>query len=59
MTHVAYFCGCCYSFVGDVGVCPRCGEYTTFTTVTPDEEHQMRDELRLLLDDVAASKPEP
>jgi hypothetical protein len=27
MTDVACFCGCCYSFEGDGGACPRCGEY--------------------------------
>lgn len=31
MTDVACFCGCCYSFVGDVGACPRCGEVTDLT----------------------------
>jgi hypothetical protein len=50
MTQVACFCGCCYSFEGGVGVCPRCGEYTSLATVSPAEEEQMREELRLLLD---------
>ena len=27
MSDVACFCGCCYSFEGDGGACPRCGEY--------------------------------
>jgi hypothetical protein len=27
MADVACFCGCCYSFEGDGGACPRCGEY--------------------------------
>ena len=27
MTDVACFCGCCYSFDGGAGACPRCGEY--------------------------------
>ncbi len=26
MTDVACFCGCCYSFDGGAGACPRCGE---------------------------------
>lgn len=50
MTQVACFCGSCYSFDGEVGVCPRCGEYTSFATVTPAEEREMREELRLLLE---------
>ena len=27
MADVACFCGCCYSFEGGAGACPRCGEY--------------------------------
>jgi hypothetical protein len=50
MTQVACFCGCCYSFDGDIGACPRCGEYTSFATVPPAEEQQMREELRQLLE---------
>ena len=38
MTDVACFCGCCYSFVGDVGVCPGCGEYAGLTGVSALEE---------------------
>ena len=29
MVDVACFCGCCYSFEGDGGACPRCGEYAS------------------------------
>jgi hypothetical protein len=25
-TDVACFCGCAYTFAGDTGACPRCGE---------------------------------
>lgn len=50
MTRVACFCGCCYSFDGDVGTCPRCGEYTSFAIVSAADEQQMRAELRLLLE---------
>ncbi len=49
MTDVVCFCGCYYRFTGDIGVCPRCGEYASLTRVAPEEEQQMRDELELLL----------
>jgi hypothetical protein len=51
MTHVACFCGCVYSFSGEIAVCPRCGEYASFTRASAHEEQQMRDELALLLSD--------
>jgi hypothetical protein len=31
MTDVACFCGCCYSFAGGAGACPRCGEVASVT----------------------------
>jgi len=31
MTDVACYCGCCYSFDGGAGACPKCGEYATVT----------------------------
>ena len=45
MTDVACFCGCIYSFAGDLGICPRCGEHTTLNHVATEEERQMRHEL--------------
>ncbi len=36
MTDVACFCGCLYSFDGDAGACPRCGEYATVRTGPAD-----------------------
>ncbi len=30
MIDVVCFCGCSYSFVGDAGMCPQCGEQTSF-----------------------------
>jgi hypothetical protein len=32
MADVACFCGCLYSFGGDGGACPQCGEYVSLTT---------------------------
>jgi hypothetical protein len=49
MPDVACFCGHYYRFEGEIGVCPRCGEYASLSTVSPNEQHQMRDELDLLL----------
>ncbi len=49
MTDVVCLCGRYYRFTGDIGVCPRCREYASLTNVSPEEEHQMRDELDLLL----------
>ncbi len=48
MTDVACFCGCLYSFSGEVGVCPKCGDYASLTCVSPEVEEQMRRELALL-----------
>lgn len=45
MTEVACFCGCRYSFRGAVGVCPECGEYTSFSRASHEEEQQMHAEL--------------
>jgi len=46
---VACFCGCSYSFDGDLGACPACGEYVTLRRVSEAEARQMRAELDLLL----------
>ncbi|HTP18930.1 MAG TPA: hypothetical protein VMJ65_04960 [Solirubrobacteraceae bacterium] len=57
MTNVACFCGCSFSFEGEIGMCPRCGEYTSFTTVTPEEEQRMREELARVLEGTPARRP--
>ena len=49
MSSVACFCGCVYSFSGDVGVCPKCGVHTTYNHVAIEEERQMRRELDAIL----------
>ena len=46
MTEVACFCGYCYSFSGNVGACPQCGEYVAVTGDSLDDEPTLRDELR-------------
>jgi hypothetical protein len=46
---VACFCGFRFSFAGDLGTCPGCGEYVSLSRVSDAEEEQMRAELDLLL----------
>ena len=43
MINVVCYCGCAYSFAGDVGSCPRCGEHVVFTR-GPEAELQDRQE---------------
>jgi hypothetical protein len=31
MINVVCYCGCAYSFAGDVGRCPQCGEHVSFS----------------------------
>ena len=49
MPDVVCFCGRYYRFQGDLGVCPRCGECASVTTVSPKEQREMRAELALVL----------
>jgi hypothetical protein len=49
MPDVVCFCGRYYRFDGDIGVCLRCGEYASVTTVSPEEQQQMQAELALVL----------
>ena len=49
MPDVVCFCGRYHRFEGDIGVCPRCGEYASLTVVSPEEEQEMRAELALVL----------
>ena len=32
MAEIACYCGCSYSFYGDAGACPHCGEVATLRT---------------------------
>ena len=45
MNEIACFCGMRYSFVGDGGICPRCGEPSTVKPMGAEVEAQMRREL--------------
>jgi hypothetical protein len=40
MINVVCYCGCAYSFTGDVGSCPRCGEHVSFTRAYEPDERQ-------------------
>ncbi len=47
MIDVVCFCGCSYSFVGDAGACPRCGEDLILSTTFGDDAHGAGDESKL------------
>jgi hypothetical protein len=49
MPHVACFCGQRFSFSGELGACPRCGECVAVGRVSAEEERQMRNEMERLL----------
>ncbi|MFZ0089018.1 MAG: hypothetical protein WAL63_05910 [Solirubrobacteraceae bacterium] len=49
MTDVACFCGCSFSFAGEIGMCPRCGEGVTLTLAAAADAAEMRTELEALL----------
>jgi uncharacterized paraquat-inducible protein A len=49
MSDVVCSYGCYYRFEGDIGVCPRCGEYASVTIVSFEERQQMQAELALVL----------
>ncbi len=44
MIDVVCFCGCSYSFPGDTGTCPDCGETVTFRRPWAGESHETTDE---------------
>jgi hypothetical protein len=37
MIDVVCFCGNSYSFIGNAGACPHCGEVVTFARVSPSQ----------------------
>ena len=49
MIDVVCFCGSSYSFVGDAGVCPQCGEHVGFARHSASDASPARDELGQLL----------
>jgi hypothetical protein len=40
MINVVCFCGCTYSFAGDVGTCPQCGEHLSFARGLDAQDRQ-------------------
>jgi hypothetical protein len=40
MINVLCFCGWAYSFAGEVGTCPQCGEHVTFARGVEARERQ-------------------
>jgi hypothetical protein len=58
MIDVVCFCGCSYSFLGDAGACPDCGEVASMPSTGSSDhtEHEPLDPPRVDLaeDDLAA-----
>jgi hypothetical protein len=52
MIDVICFCGCSYSFAGDAGSCPDCGELVSIPT-SGSSDHAAHDRTQPLLIDVA------
>jgi predicted amidophosphoribosyltransferase len=48
MIDVACFCGYSFSFSGDEGVCPQCGEPVSFSDPVTDRAWEKRERLRRL-----------
>lgn len=53
MIDVACFCGTSFSFDGDLGACPKCGDVVNLAGAFPAAERRMLEEL-----DSLASKPQ-
>jgi hypothetical protein len=49
MNNVACFCGRIYSFDGDTGTCPQCGEHAGLPRAPIAAEERMDDELERVL----------
>jgi hypothetical protein len=45
MIDVACFCGTSFSFDGDLGACPRCGDVVNLAGAFPAAERRMLEEL--------------
>jgi hypothetical protein len=54
MTGVACFCGTSFSFEGDLGACPECGEVVNLVGAFPAAERRLLKEL-----DRLAAEPQP
>jgi hypothetical protein len=59
MIDVICFCGSAYSFAGDVGACPECGEQVSFARASNAEPQEMQGRLDHLSRQLAGgSRPE-
>jgi hypothetical protein len=47
MINVVCFCGCSYSFAGDAGACPECGETVTFVRASASAKATSEERERL------------
>ena len=59
MIQVACFCGCRYSFDGEIGTCPACGDSAGFPRASKAVEKQMSEELKRVLKDAESGPQAP
>lgn len=55
MINVVCYCGCAYSYQGDLGSCPACGEYVSFTRGSDAETQDGQETIAKIL--AQASRP--
>ncbi len=59
MINVICFCGSAYSFTGDIGACPECGEQVSFGRASNTEPQEIGDRIdHVLKQSVNDSPPE-
>jgi hypothetical protein len=57
MINVVCYCGCAYSFAGDVGSCPQCGEHVFFTRGSDAERHGREETIAQIMAKVTGGMP--
>ena len=57
MINVVCYCGCAYSFSGDVGSCPQCGEYVSFSRGPAEPEDRQETIAKIVAQASGGSPP--
>lgn len=57
MIDVVCYCGSAYSFAGDVGVCPQCGEHVSFARAPDAEAHDRQETIAKIVAKVSGGSP--